>query len=245
MADYEDQLEQLASRDLRSGSIESLRTSPRPFSVGAQPSPSKPAVAQAAQLPEKRSNISGRFQAFLSRRATTAGNTTISTVSRGITPPPPITSSQDDFPTLLQKEKQARTAAETALTTVQAELEELSVTLFSEANDMVADERRLRAKDLEKAQALEERAAAWENQAREIYAKWKKAEEESQRQADRVKELEQNIIAPEPRAQEARARDEQRWRRVEALERAVNRLSTAKLLVNGTPEPHAPLGLDV
>lgn len=189
-------------------------------------------------IAEKRSNIGSRFQNFLSRRGANSVQPTVS-----VTPPTTIAQtaappSQDDLPALLEKERQARVAAETALTTVQAELEDLSVTLFSEANEMVAGERRLRAKDAERARALEEQATTWHNQAQQFYTKWKETEEEAQRQADRLKEIEQNVSFPESRTQQAIERDEQRWKRVQALERAVNRLSVAKSLVNGTPPPY-------
>ncbi|KAF1815205.1 hypothetical protein P152DRAFT_471826 [Eremomyces bilateralis CBS 781.70] len=59
----------------------------------------------------------------------------------------------------LAKEKQLRASAESQLTTISSEMEDLSVTLFQQANEMVAQERKARAELEERVKLLEGRDA--------------------------------------------------------------------------------------
>ena len=74
--------------------------------------------------------------------------------------PPPITSPTSiDVELLneLERERSLRAKAEARVQTVDSEIEELSVQLFSQANEMVATERRERAKLEERIQLLEKK----------------------------------------------------------------------------------------
>jgi DNA repair exonuclease SbcCD ATPase subunit len=58
---------------------------------------------------------------------------------------------------MLQAEKKARLAAESSLSQAHSELEDLTAQLFSQANEMVANERKARAKLEERIEVLETR----------------------------------------------------------------------------------------
>lgn len=64
---------------------------------------------------------------------------------------------ESDLTTLLQHERAARQSAEQSLNRAHSELEELTAQLFGQANEMVATERRARAKLEERVQVLEKR----------------------------------------------------------------------------------------
>lgn len=64
---------------------------------------------------------------------------------------------EDDLAALLTKEKKQREEAENQLADVKSELEDLSVSLFQQANEMVSKERRARMKLEERVAQLEKR----------------------------------------------------------------------------------------
>jgi hypothetical protein len=64
---------------------------------------------------------------------------------------------ESDLAAALAKEHELRQKAEGQANQMSVEIEELSVTLFQQANDMVADERRARAKLEERVEILEKR----------------------------------------------------------------------------------------
>ena len=68
-----------------------------------------------------------------------------------------IDSNASELQNVLSHEKTMRKAAESQLTQVNMELEELTVQLFTEANEMVAQERRARAKLEDRVTLLEQR----------------------------------------------------------------------------------------
>jgi predicted RNase H-like nuclease (RuvC/YqgF family) len=75
-------------------------------------------------------------------------------------PPPKDVSQQPVHQTLhleLERERALRAKAEARCEKVDSEIEELSVQLFSQANEMVAEERRARAKLEERVELLERR----------------------------------------------------------------------------------------
>jgi len=74
-------------------------------------------------------------------------------------PPPPPKDTPPDYALLneLERERALRAKAEARVQTVDTEIEELSVQLFSQANEMVAEERRARAKLEERVETLERR----------------------------------------------------------------------------------------
>jgi len=84
--------------------------------------------------------------------------------SRRVSPQPPssqtilATAPRDsDLQTALSREQQLRQQLENQLAQMSAEMEELSGTLFQQANEMVATERRARAKLEERVKELEGR----------------------------------------------------------------------------------------
>lgn len=81
----------------------------------------------------------------------------------------------------LERERALRAKAEDRVRTVDSEIEELSVTLFSQANEMVAEERRARAK-------LEERIELLEKKDKDKMARLDRLEKAVSR-LDRVKAL--------------------------------------------------------
>lgn len=64
---------------------------------------------------------------------------------------------ESDLAAALAKEHELRQKAEGQANQMSVEIEELSVTLFQQANDMVAEERRARAKLEERIEILEKR----------------------------------------------------------------------------------------
>lgn len=72
-------------------------------------------------------------------------------------PPSPVPSESADLLTLLTREKSLRQAAETRVNQTNDEIEELSAQLFTEANEMVAAERKARAKLEQRVLVLERR----------------------------------------------------------------------------------------
>ncbi|KAF1846926.1 uncharacterized protein K460DRAFT_303898 [Cucurbitaria berberidis CBS 394.84] len=152
-ADYEDQLRSLRvaqSRDRlpRSNTSDSLDP--------LQHSDEQPRPATAGATVAKHSRFS-----FLTARRGSPNNSTSS-------PPPPPQLSKDpsilppapaDTALLneLERERARRVKAEARIQNVDSEIEELSVQLFSQANEMVADERRARAKLEERVELLERR----------------------------------------------------------------------------------------
>ncbi|KAF6222083.1 hypothetical protein HO133_001169 [Letharia lupina] len=143
LADYEDELRQ-------------LKSSNKPTSdpnTNAQP-PSRPTSAAGAQRNHLQSRISHLLPS--NRRATsqppssTPADQTSHTNNR----------ENAELLTMLTREQSLRKAAESRVSQTNEELEELSAQLFTEANEMVATERKARAK-------LEERVAVLEGRDKE------------------------------------------------------------------------------
>ncbi|KAH8702740.1 hypothetical protein GQ44DRAFT_732752 [Phaeosphaeriaceae sp. PMI808] len=140
-ADYEDQIRslKLAQDAKRSNTTDPLNPSrrsdedPRPSTAGAT------------------SARTSRFS-FLTGRRTSPNNS----VSH---PPMPTSATPIDVQLLneLERERSLRAKAEERVHKVDLEIEELSVQLFSQANEMVAEERRARAKLEERVEMLEKK----------------------------------------------------------------------------------------
>ncbi|KAI9698639.1 MAG: hypothetical protein M1836_003748 [Candelina mexicana] len=166
LADYEDQLHALKPAPSPSSSSSpphrpTLQTStsetslPKtesrsPSTEHTRPSTAHPtATATAAPTPIRTSLLptaSNRISSFLSRKPTPTPSATPTTTTH---PSPPATPLPPDLQSQLAHERQLRQAAETRLSQLNSEIEDLSASLFSEANEMVAKERRIRV-DLEK-----------------------------------------------------------------------------------------------
>lgn len=119
--------------------------------VGQGPLPVTPATATFPQN-------NGAF----SHNTLSPPKTPFSNVSNN---PPPLHSTQSDSQVLtlsslqssLEEERTLRLRAETSLSQTQTELEELTAQLFGQANEMVATERKARAKLEERVKVLEQR----------------------------------------------------------------------------------------
>ena len=145
LADYEDELRQLKS----SQSDQTLGLPPQ--------SPIRPASAPGNH--PNRQHLSSRFSNLLtSSRRTTSQPPGATSDQQG--PNGHIPTNSADLLTLLTKEQTLRQAAESRVSQTNEELEELSAQLFTEANEMVAAERKARAK-------LEERVAILEGRDKE------------------------------------------------------------------------------
>lgn len=176
-ADYEDQIRSLriaqdGNRLPRSNTSDSLGPS--------RPSDERPRPATAG------SNTRQSRFSFLTGRRTSPNNSS--------SPPPSLPPLKDNFTansqpipvdvTLLnelERERTLRAKAEARVEKVDIEIEELSVQLFSQANEMVAEERRARAK-------LEERVETLERRDREKMGRLERLEKAVSR-IDRVKAI--------------------------------------------------------
>ncbi|KAI6710170.1 hypothetical protein JHW43_007302 [Diplocarpon mali] len=127
-ADYEDEIQELKAQNARS-SAEAARAE------AASPN-------RSSYLP-----VQNRLSSFLSRKST----------SNLKNPAPPNTPSATDLAAALTREQALRQAADKKLDESSAELEELSAQLFMQANEMVATERKARAKLEERVAVLESR----------------------------------------------------------------------------------------
>jgi len=129
LADYEDELRQLKS---------TKPTTP-------PPPPSRPTSSAGPPFP-----LPSRLSNLLTSTRRTASHPDLTTPAN-----PQTTTS--DLLHLLTQEQTLRLAAETRAAQTNDEIEELSAQLFSEANEMVASERKARRKLEERVEVLERR----------------------------------------------------------------------------------------
>ncbi|KAF1828380.1 hypothetical protein BDW02DRAFT_243152 [Decorospora gaudefroyi] len=127
-ADYEDQLRTLKAHS----------------DTATADEPARPTTSSSTRAASRFSFLTNRFP---------------SPASTGAMPPPPAAAPPIDYTLLneLERERALRAKAEARVQTVDSEIEELSVQLFSQANEMVAEERRARAKLEERVETLERR----------------------------------------------------------------------------------------
>ncbi|PVI01468.1 hypothetical protein DM02DRAFT_346094 [Periconia macrospinosa] len=164
-ADYEDQLRNMQQGQnslQRSDATVSLQPTGRPSHEEARPSTANSTTARTS-----------RFSFLMARRGSPAASTSSST--------------DPELLEQLAKERALRTKAEEKARKVDLEIEELSVQLFSQANEMVAAERKARAK-------LEARVEQLEKKDKEKVARLERLENAVSR-IDRVKAL---LAAPSP-----------------------------------------------
>ncbi|KAI4197452.1 MAG: hypothetical protein LQ350_005891 [Teloschistes chrysophthalmus] len=236
LADYEDQLHQLKSTS--QGPQRSPLPDPPTTPTHSREPPSRANSSTPVQT--HRSPLQTRLANFLpsARRSATPPSSAPPTqlthsqsVRQGPTQPPahpassssgggghhhtasnplPTDSSALDLTSALANEHALRVAAESHLSASQAEIEELSTQLFSEANEMVAVERRNLASLQAKHAQLEEEARGWERQVKE-------REERETRLRERLKVLE--------------GRDGEKRFKWEELERRVGRVERVKALL--------------
>lgn len=161
-ADYEDELSRL-----RAASLSTAATAPSTnYNRTHTPSPSQGELSVAATSPRASFLNAGanRISQLLSPRKSTPNlGTAANHASLGASVPqlpgglPSPAPSTDDLLEALSREQSLRLAAEGKLDETSKEVEELSVTLFEQANEMVATERKARAKLEERVEVLEKR----------------------------------------------------------------------------------------
>ncbi|KAI0381880.1 hypothetical protein F5Y04DRAFT_254557 [Hypomontagnella monticulosa] len=160
-ADYEDELSRLRAASTTSVATSNPQASPPSVAASSPRSSFLPSAARISQLLTPRKSAPN-----------------LAAASRGSLPPHPSlpnhpnsnhsnsnsiagrashAPSTDDLLEALSREKELRAAAEGRLNDTSKEVEELSATLFEQANEMVASERRARAKLEERVSVLERR----------------------------------------------------------------------------------------
>ena len=161
LADYEDELQRLKTQQM--GFLSSPPTSSK---SEAAPRPDEPGLGARAQ---------NRLSSFLTTRKSSPhlAKDAAATAEQNL--------STQELQRRLSLERQRREKAEGQLTQASGELEELSASLFQEANEMVATERRERAK-------LEERIAVLEKRDGEKRVRLERLEKAVQR-VERVRGL--------------------------------------------------------
>ncbi len=170
-ADYEDQIRILSKSKMQDRLLRS-NTGDFPPSRSSEDTP-RPSTAGAT---------TSRFSFLTGRRTSPPNNTPFR---------PPVPPKDSDVPAdlpidialfnELERERALRTEAEARANKVDSEIEELSVQLFSQANEMVAEERKARAK-------LEERVETLERRDREKMGRLERLEKAVNR-VERVKAL--------------------------------------------------------
>lgn len=156
-ADYEDELSRLRAASTTSVATSASTPPPPPSSVAASSPRSSflpsGAAARISQLlaPRKSTPNLAAQAAANSRGSMSAMHNNPHASYHG------SAASTDDLIEALSREKELRAAAEGKLHDTSREVEELSVTLFEQANEMVAQERRARARLEERVGVLERR----------------------------------------------------------------------------------------
>ncbi|KAJ5558569.1 GDPGTP exchange factor Sec2p [Penicillium sp. DV-2018c] len=165
LSEYEEEL-----RRLRSSQPQTAYDTPRSSSSLGGP-PSQPAQSRPTSSESQPQTYHSRLTNLASllpyRRGSAAPPPApmapdIPTTPVGATHPTathtsPASSDHHELQDALMREQDLRKAAETQLSQASTELEELTVQLFSQANEMVAEERRARAKLEERVAVLERR----------------------------------------------------------------------------------------
>lgn len=158
LADYEDEIHVLRSQtpaySQKNGSISS--TSSAPAAVLGSPSATRTTSTLGSSTPEalQQQNTGSRLSTFASllpyRRNISSSSGPNSASSNHA-------HTNSELQDALNREQNLRKAAESRLSQANSELEELTAQLFSQANEMVAEERKARAKLEERVEILERR----------------------------------------------------------------------------------------
>jgi predicted RNase H-like nuclease (RuvC/YqgF family) len=145
-ADYEDEIQRLRANQ----PPDNIQNSPALHSVPFDDRNQTPSPTRSSYLP-----IQNRLSSFLGARKSTP-NLKSSPIPNSPNPNP-NSPSTTDLVAALTREQNLRQAAEGKLDEASGELEELSAQLFQQANEMVATERKARAKLEERVVVLERR----------------------------------------------------------------------------------------
>ena len=143
-ADYEDEIQQLRANQ----PVDSIQNSPALHSVPFDDRTQRNSPTRSSYVP-----IQNRLSSFLGARKSTS-NLTAGSIPNS---PNPNSPSTNDLVAALTREQNLRQEAEGKLDEASGELEELSAQLFQQANEMVATERKARAKLEERVEVLERR----------------------------------------------------------------------------------------
>ncbi|KAJ5122377.1 hypothetical protein N7526_009314 [Penicillium atrosanguineum] len=170
LADYEEEVHRLRSAHAAYTSPRSSSSQPptsshtdRALSPTQVPTPVSPETSAHISPQAQQSRLATLTSLLPYRRSSATTSTPVPTTPTvPITPLPQVASpaSSDNTSELqdaLTREQGLRKAAETQLTQASTELEDLTVQLFSQANEMVAQERKARAKLEERVAVLERR----------------------------------------------------------------------------------------
>ncbi|KAI9852208.1 MAG: hypothetical protein M1838_001445 [Thelocarpon superellum] len=163
LADYEDEIRRLkcvedASPHPAPPASRNQSLTPEPSAagtpaVGASGSPDGASAARAASIP-----VQTRLSSFLtSRKSPVPMPVPVPAPATSPSPATQTTPSTSELEAALNREHLLRQQAEGKLTQANGELEELSTALFAQANEMVASERKARAKLEERVAVLERR----------------------------------------------------------------------------------------
>ncbi|KAF7549039.1 hypothetical protein G7Z17_g6645 [Cylindrodendrum hubeiense] len=157
-ADYEDELTRLRAQ-LPQNQLDPQAQNQQ---LQRQRQPTTPTTPTANPRVSFLQSGTSRLSALLSPRKSTPDLRTIDTSPRTAhrntsNPIPPSSPSNEDLIEALTREQGLRKEAETQVAVTSREVEELSAALFEQANEMVAEERRARAKLEERVGELERR----------------------------------------------------------------------------------------
>lgn len=176
LADYEEQIHSLRSQAHKQAHIQALDTNDQPTTpTSTASSPERPSSSKSQPPQPEKQQPQTRLATFASylpygRRP---ANTSASQLPLSSPPRPATAAPSTDTTTAakatrksaaelglqdaLYREQALRKAAESRLSQTNTELEDLTTTLFSQANEMVAQERKARAKLEERIEVLERR----------------------------------------------------------------------------------------
>ena len=187
-------------------------------------------AAASPITPQERPGIS-RFGSFIGSR-----NKTSPAPQNGALVPPPNGSREKELEEKLIHEQTTRIAAEKKVKEVNAEIEDLSATLFQQANEMVAAERKEKADLTEKNQALRAQVEKVELQRKESLAQRHKQKASlDEKQAATAKAQDERLAKENERLKEKLRRLEQREterkKRLERLEGASKRVERVKAML--------------
>ena len=179
--------------------------------------------------PQERPGLS-RFGSLIGSR----NKTSPSPQNGALAPPPPNGTREKELEEKLIQEQTTRIAAEKKVKEVNAEIEDLSATLFQQANEMVAQERKEKADLTEKNQALQEQIAQLESEQTKTVQQKKKAGADGEWTA-MMKAGDEKLAKENERLRETLRRLEQREvdrkKRLERLEAAAKRVERVKAML--------------
>ncbi|KAH7063640.1 hypothetical protein B0J12DRAFT_175935 [Macrophomina phaseolina] len=154
LADYEDELRHLRALQAKA-KVAAVNPSATLNNAAATPAgdDNRPRTAN----PAGSSNRTSRITSLLGRRKSSSSISASVPPSGAVPPLPGALPQEIELRSALEQERSLRQEAESKVTAMSSELEELTATLFSQANEMVAEERRARAKLEERVELLEKR----------------------------------------------------------------------------------------